>query len=250
VNIDQIELQKSAILLDVDGTLLDIAATPVDVQVPERLKGALSRLDERTGGAVAFVSGRPLADLDRLFAPLRIAIVAGHGAEIRFNGTDIPTKINVGIGSDLRRQFEALTAKLAGVLLEDKGYSIALHYRLAPQHADILREGVAAACAAYSAASTIEVLPGKALIEVKPAAFSKGSGVRQLMHHAPFAGRRPVFIGDDVTDETVFAMLPEFDGLGYSVGRRIAGLAGCFPRPIDVRNWIYRIAEADEAVQP
>ncbi|MGH6769967.1 MAG: trehalose-phosphatase [Xanthobacteraceae bacterium] len=249
MNINDLELQKSAILLDVDGTLLDIAATPHDVRVPERLKGALSKLRERTNGAVAFISGRPLAELDRLFAPLRIAIVGGHGAEIRINGTDTPTKISVGIGADLRNQFEALTSKLAGVLLEDKGYSIALHYRLAPQHADVLREGVAAACAAYPSAS-IEVLPGKAMIEVKPAVFSKGSGVRTLMHHAPFAGRRPVFVGDDVTDETVFAMLPEFDGLGYSVGRRIKGLAGCFPRPIEVRTWIYQLAEAAEAVQP
>jgi trehalose 6-phosphate phosphatase len=249
VNIDDIELHKSAILLDVDGTLLDIAPTPLDVRVPERLKNALSTLRERSGGAIAFVSGRPLAELDRLFAPLRIAVVGGHGAEIRFNGTDAPTKIATGIGADLRGQFEALTSKLAGVLLEDKGYSIALHYRLAPQHADVLREGVAAACAAYPSAS-IEVLPGKAMIEVKPAAFSKGSGVRTLMHHAPFAGRRPVFVGDDVTDESVFAILPEFDGLGFSVGRRISGLAGCFPRPIDVRTWVYQMAEADEAVQP
>jgi trehalose 6-phosphate phosphatase len=235
-------------LLDVDGTLLDIAPTPLDVTVPKRLLRALTALHRRTGGAVAFVSGRPLAQLDLLFAPLKLPAVAGHGAEMRVNGTDSPSKFDAGIGADLRGQFEALASKLEGVLLEDKKYSIALHYRLAPQHAEVLREGVAAACAPYPA-SSIEVLPGKAMIEIKPATFNKGSGVRQMMNFPPFRGRRPLFIGDDVTDESVFAMLPEFDGVGYSVGRRIAGLAGCFPRPTDVRHWLYRIAEVDEAVQ-
>jgi trehalose 6-phosphate phosphatase len=249
VLIDDLDIRTSAILLDVDGTLLDIAATPGEVRVPERLRRALASLQERTDGAIALVSGRPLAELDRLFAPLRLTIVAGHGAEMRVNGADPPTRFDVGIAADLRDQFRALAAKLDGVLLEDKGYSIALHYRLVPQHAEVLREGVAAACAPYPSAA-IEILPGKAMIEIKPTAFNKGSGVRELMKHAPFRGRRPVFIGDDITDETVFAVLPAFDGLGFSVGRRINGLAGCFPKPTDVRQWLYRIAKADEAAQP
>jgi trehalose 6-phosphate phosphatase len=87
------------------------------------------------------------------------------------------------------------------------------------------------------------------MIEIKPATFNKGTGVRELMSYAPFRGRTPVFIGDDVTDEAVFAMLPEFHGLGYSVSRRISGLAGAFRKPGDVRQWIYRIAETDEASQ-
>jgi trehalose 6-phosphate phosphatase len=244
-----IDAHNNAILLDVDGTLLDIAPTPSDVTVPARLKRALTALSERTGGAVAFVSGRPLVQLDRLFTPLKLPAVAGHGAELRVNGADVASEFEAGIGADLRAQFEALASRLDGVLLEDKGYSIALHYRLVPQHADVLREGVAAACAPYPSAS-IEVLPGKAMIEIKPASFNKGSGVRQLMSYPPFRGRRPVFVGDDVTDESVFAMLPEFDGLGYSVSRRLPGLAGAFPKPSDVRQWIYRLAQADEAAQP
>jgi trehalose 6-phosphate phosphatase len=76
------------------------------------------------------------------------------------------------------------------------------------------------------------------------------TGIRNLMMHPPFRGRRPVFIGDDVTDESAFAVLPEFDGVGFSVGRRISGLAGCFPEPDDVRQWIYRVAGTDKADHP
>jgi trehalose 6-phosphate phosphatase len=246
---DTIQISDCAILLDIDGTLLDIAAVPGAVEVPERLRLALSNLQTQTAGALAFVSGRPLADIDRLFAPLKLAAIAGHGAEMRVNGADAPRRFEAQLDSELRLQFEAIASKLAGVILEDKGYSIALHYRLAPQHAEVLRDSVAAACASYPS-SSIEVLPGKAMIEIKPAAFTKGSAVRELMRHPPFRGRRPLFIGDDVTDETVFEVLPELNGLGFSVGRAIPGLDGSFPGPADVRSWLYRIAGFDAVVQP
>ena len=245
--VENCNFDTCAVLLDIDGTLLDIAALPSAVEVPARLKDTLERVHARTCGALAFVSGRPLADIDRLFAPLKLAAIAGHGAEWRVSGIDQPHRFRGRLDSDLRMQFEAITSKLDGVLLEDKGYSIAIHYRLAPQHAEVLREAVAAACAPYPS-SSIEVLPGKAMIEIKPAAFNKGTGVRELLMHPPFRGRRPLFVGDDVTDESVFDILPELNGVGYSVGRKIPGCAGCFPKPADVRDWIYRIAESDVAV--
>ena len=215
--IDTIDIAASAVLLDVDGTLLDIAATPLAVDVPPQLKLALGKIAEQTGGATAFVSGRPLADLDRLFAPLRLPAVAGHGAELRVTGKGKPARHDAPLGSDLRGQIAAVAKTLDGIILEDKGYSLALHYRLAPQHAATVREAVAAACAPYPS-STIEVLPGKDVIEVKSRAFNKGTGIRELMKYPPFRGRRPLFIGDDVTDETAFAVLAEFDGFGFSVG--------------------------------
>lgn len=246
--IDKIDLRKCAVLLDVDGTILDIAATPRDVEVPSRLKRALASLHERTDGALAFVSGRPISDIDRLFAPLKLAAVGGHGAELRLDGEESHSKFEGPIDRNLKGQFAAFASKLDGIILEDKGYSLALHYRLAPQHAETVREAVAAACAVYPA-STIEVLPGKAVIEVKSTAFNKGTGIRQLMMYPPFRGRQPVFIGDDVTDESAFKVLPEFDGLGFSVGHRMSGLAGCFPKPSDVRNWLYHVAGANGAEQ-
>jgi trehalose 6-phosphate phosphatase len=249
VIIDDIDIRKFAVLLDVDGTLLDIAPTPLAVEVPDRLKRALASLTEQTQGATAFVSGRPLQQLDLLFEPLKLAAVGGHGAEMRLNGADPPQRFDVGVDEDLRAQLHAFASKLEGVLFEDKGFSVALHYRLAPQHAEIVREAVAAACAPYPDGS-IEVLLGKSVIEVKPAAFHKGTGIRALMRHKPFHGRRPLFIGDDLTDDAAFAVLPDFDGIGYSVGRRIKGLAGCIPKPSDVRHWLYRVAESGVAATP
>ncbi len=243
VSVDDIDidLKTSAFLLDVDGTILDIAATPRDVEVPARLKRALAKLKEQTGGAVAFVSGRLISDLDRLFAPLRLPSVGAHGAELRVNGEHPRGRSGAPIDDKLRGQFAAFASRLDGIIFEDKGYSLALHYRRVPQHAKVVRDAVAAACAPYPS-STLEVLPGKAVIEVKSSAFNKGVGIRQLMSYPPFRGRRPIFVGDDVTDSSAFAVLPEFDGLGFSVGHRMPGLAGCFPRPSHVRSWIYRMA--------
>ena len=140
--IDTIDIRDSAVLLDVDGTLLDIAATPLAVEVPPELKRALHALCEQTIGATAFVSGRPLTELDLLFDPLRLAAVAGHGAELRVSGKAEPSEFDMPydarISGDLRRRFAALASALDGVILEDKGYSLALHYRLAPEHAEVV----------------------------------------------------------------------------------------------------------------
>jgi trehalose 6-phosphate phosphatase len=225
----------------VDGTLLDIADKPLNVEVPGRLKQALEAISTKTGHATAFVSGRPIVDLDRLFAPLKLAAVAGHGAELRTSGLGEAQRSDTPFAGDLRASLAAFADAHEGVILEDKGYSLALHYRLAPRWAAAVREAVAAACAPYPPHS-LDVLPGKAVIEVKPAAFSKGTGIRELMKYPPFRGRRPIFIGDDVTDEAAFAVLPEFDGLGFSVGHEMPGLAGFFQSPGDVREWLYRVA--------
>jgi trehalose 6-phosphate phosphatase len=134
------------------------------------------------------------------------------------------------------------------VIVEDKGYSVALHHRLAPEFKDELREAVAAICGAES--RELEVLPGKAVIEIKWLAFNKGTAVRELMRHPPFRGRRPIFVGDDVTDESAFRVLPEYHGLGYSVGRRMPSLAGRFGTPADVRRWLSRMAEHRAVPEP
>jgi trehalose 6-phosphate phosphatase len=249
VLIDTIDVRTSAVLLDVDGTLLDIAETPPEVEVPARLKQALRAIRAQTDGATAFVSGRPIAELDGLFAPLKLAAVGGHGAELRVSGKDELLRYDAVIGGDLRRMFAAFAKAHDGIIFEDKGYSLALHYRRAPQHAAAVREMVAAACAPYPP-SSLEILPGKAVIEVKATGFTKGTGVRELMKLPPFRGRRPVFIGDDVTDEAAFAVLPEFNGLGFSVGRELPGLAGTLQRPRDVRAWLYRVAETVGVPQP
>jgi trehalose 6-phosphate phosphatase len=240
------DLSKVALLLDIDGTIVDIAPTPTSVRVTPGLKSALTRLVELTDGALALVSGRSLADIDRLFAPLRLAAIGGHGAEFRpAHGEKAEARDPLGLEPELREKLRAIAG--GGVVVEDKGFSVALHYRLAPERAALVANAVNAICA-ESPHAPIEVLPGKAVIEVKHSGFSKATGVRELMTHAPFKGRRPVFIGDDTTDETVFAILPELDGIGFAVGRHIAGVAGCFDAPADVRAWLEHLAPADESL--
>src|SRR5262249_12592171 len=132
-----------------------------------------------------------------------------------------------------------------GIILEDKDYSLAIHYRLAPEKESIVRDAVLAIC--EQAPDSVEVLPGKFVFEIKRTGFDKGTGVRQLMRHAPFTGRKPIFIGDDTTDEAAFAVLPELDGPGISVGRRIAGATSCFETPHDVRAWLAELAQTAPA---
>jgi trehalose 6-phosphate phosphatase len=240
------DLRECALLLDIDGTIVDIAPTPTSVRVTPALRAVLSRLVGLTDGALALVSGRSLADIDRLFAPLRLAAIGGHGVEFRLSHDDkADIRDPLGLEPELRQKLRALAG--AGVVAEDKGYSVALHYRLAPEREMLVRDALNKICAEPWDAP-IEVLPGKAVIEIKHAGFSKATGVRELMTHPPFAGRRPIFIGDDTTDETVFAILPELDGIGFSVGRKIAGVAGHFDAPANVRAWLEQLAPADESL--
>jgi trehalose 6-phosphate phosphatase len=241
-------LLECALLLDVDGTILDLAPTPRGVWVPPSLRHAMGRLAERSGGAVALVSGRSLSELDLLFSPLQLPAVGGHGAEFRpFAGAELAVRRLVPLDAAIKRKF-ALVAEIGpGVLIEDKGYAIALHYRLAPQLEASVKQAVGAICA-ENPSVPIEVLPGKFVLEIKQKGFSKASGVRELMRYPPFLDRHPIFIGDDVTDESVFEMIGEFHGLAFSVGRMVAGVNGHFEKPEAVRSWLSQIAGGDESV--
>ena len=236
----QLDPDAIALLLDVDGTLVDIAPTPHEVHVPEELCRSLAHLSERMGGALALVSGRPIADLDTLFSPLKLAAVGGHGAEMRLHDGKRVSAV-APLPPALRQRLTAVATPGSGIIVEDKGYSVALHYRQAPQQESRLREHIAAARADFSG-EALDVLLGKAMFEVKRPGIDKGAAVRALMQRAPFAGRRPVFIGDDVTDETVFAILPALHGTGFSVHRHFAGLAGIFNSPEDVRRALRALA--------
>jgi trehalose 6-phosphate phosphatase len=238
-------LRDIAVLLDIDGTILDIAPTPGAVIVSASLRRTLLRLSRETGGALALVSGRSLGDIDLLFAPLRLPAIGGHGAEMRFSADDATeTEPAQALNGGLRERLAELAVGAPGVLVEDKGYSLAVHYRLAPEQEGRVKEAVAAIKADWPK-EPIEVLPGKSVVEIKPAAFHKGAAIRELMQHEPFAGRRPIFVGDDVTDESAFAVMPEFKGMGFSVGRRAPGTAYCFAAPSDVRRWLERLSGSD-----
>jgi trehalose 6-phosphate phosphatase len=244
------DLRQVAILLDVDGTILDFAPTPREVFVSGALRRTLQCLLERTGGALALVSGRPLKELDLLFAPLLLPVVGGHGAEIRSTASGPVDRVAATpLSDELRRRLATIAAWGPGIILEDKDYSLAIHYRLAPEKEQTIRDAVLAICEKWAPAS-VEVLPGKFVLEIKSTGFDKGTAVRQLMTRAPFKARRPIFIGDDTTDEAAFAVITEFDGMGISVGRRFPDAAAWFETPEDVRAWLTRIAQLEQPAAP
>src|SRR5437588_12749040 len=196
-------LSETAVLLDIDGTLLDFAPTPREVWVPPGLAKTLHRLHRRTNGALALVSGRSLNDIDLIFAPDQFPAVGGHGAEMRLEADSEAVAAHAPpMDKELKRRLAAIAKLSPGILLEDKGYSLALHYRLAP-HAEKAIYAAVSLIRADLPNAPIEVLPGKCVCEIKHSGFTKASRVREVMTHEPFKGRRPFFIGDDVPDESV-----------------------------------------------
>jgi trehalose 6-phosphate phosphatase len=249
LRLQDLRLQDVAVLLDVDGTLLDFAPTPREVYVPTALRQTLARLYERSDGALAFVSGRPIGELDLLFSPLQLPAIGGHGAELRPVAGVGPQKPRMPLlDSKVKRSFAAIAQAGPGIIVEDKGYSLALHYRLAPENERVV---LAAAKTIYEKLGLpLELLSGKLMVEIKPSGFNKGSAVRELMSFAPFAGRRPVFIGDDVTDRDAFAVMPDFGGIAISVGEAVAGVDYHFEQPADVHRWLEKVSQHDAFVLP
>src|SRR5205085_4114206 len=240
-------LDEFAVLLDIDGTLLDLAPTPREVWVPPDLSKTLNRLLDKTSGAVALVSGRSLNDIDLIFAPEQFPAVGGHGAEMRLESDSEAVATHAPpMDRELKGRLAAIAKLSPGILLEDKGYSLALHYRLAPHAEKAIYEAVSLIRAELPNAP-IEVLPGKCVCEIKHSGFNKASGVLELMTRAPFKGRRPLFIGDDVTDETVFAIMPDLNGVAFSVAPRSKGVAGHFDDPSDVREFLARLLDDENA---
>jgi trehalose 6-phosphate phosphatase len=186
-----------------------------------------------------------VSELDLLFSPLQLPAIGGHGAELRPVAGAAPEAPRLPqLDPGVKRRFAAIAETGPGIVLEDKGYSLALHYRLAPEKERAVTQAATAICAGLDAAS-IELLPGKLVVEIKQRGFTKATAVRELMTYSPFAGRRPIFIGDDVTDLGVFDVLPEFNGMAISVGRRVAGVDYRFERPADVRRWLDALSQAD-----
>ena len=233
--------KNSALFLDIDGTLLDMARTPEAVVVPQELRATLTRLHDALDGALAFVSGRSLGTIDQLFMPLHTAAVGCHGAEMR--GADGAVRLlSDPIPDPVRAIFRDLTESHPGTLLEDKVYALSLHYRLAPE----ARSSLEAAMEKYAPAfarENVAIQHGKWVIDARIRGVDKGAGVRALMQLAPFRGRAPVFGGDDTTDADVFHILPELGGNGFSVGRSFEGVAYEFSSPHAVREWLNRLAE-------
>jgi trehalose 6-phosphate phosphatase len=238
-----VDLSRDAILLDVDGTLLDLAATPESVRVPRSLKTTLARLQHETGGAVALISGRRIADLDRIFAPLTLPAVGCHGAERRTaHRIDAMAE---PLSASIEAAFADIAHAFAGAWVEDKRYTLAVHYRAALIHEDAILHEMRARRDAIAPA--LRLLRGKAVIELRPPGIDKGTGLEALLACPPFAGRRPVFFGDDITDEDVFRVLPHHRGIGICVGADLKGATLRLESPAEVRRVLADIAGCVDA---
>lgn len=240
-------LGARALYLDVDGTLLDIAPTPDSVEVPAGLIDSLAAVAKRLDGALALVSGRPIGALDQLFRPLRVAAVGIHGAEVRTAGGPVRT------ADYLSRQLDGVRNALAetitqwpGAVLEDKGIALALHYRASKVDARVI--GRALQNMADLAGPEFILMQGKQVFEIKAAALTKASGIAALHGTKPFAGRVPVCIGDDVTDESAFGYANDNRGLSIHVGHSPTTLAQFrVTAPAEVRAWIAGLATNGES---
>ncbi len=225
-----------ALLLDFDGTLVDLAATPDAVVVEPGLPAALRALHDALGGAVALVTGRTVADIDAFLPDLGIDICGLHGLERRIGGhLSRPAGL-----AELGPEIDALRVRLAGcpgVLVEDKRVGVAVHWRLAPEQE---AEAVAALSAlAARLGPGYRIQEGKAVREIVPAAAGKGKAIGALMERPPYLGRRPVFAGDDRTDEHGFLVVDAIGGRSIKVGPGATEARCRVPSAAAFRHWLF-----------
>lgn len=226
------------VLLDLDGTVIDIAARPDHAFADPRLKETLARMHERDPLSLVLVTGRALADADRLLDPLRLNAVASHGAELRVAGTEarhIPPRID-----SIRPLVEALVRPFAGAVIEWKPYSVAIHIRNVPALARPLE---AVLSEMERSNRTYRIQKGRMVYEIVPREVSKERAVRRLLGHLPYAGRSPVYIGDDPADEDAMHTVAGRGGRVLRVaGEHFAAASADFASPAEVRDWLCRLA--------
>lgn len=232
---------SDGVFLDLDGTLLELRTRPKGIRADAGLAMLLRDCAARLGNALAIVSGRPIAELDYCLAPDRHLSSGLHGLERRGAAGVVTVRPSGDAGvAGIASTLTAAIAGLAGTELEDKGRALALHWRRAPQHADALRR--LAADAARELGPDWRLLEGSCVVELLPRAATKGTAVRAFMREMPFAGRRPVYVGDDLTDVDGFEAVREFGGHGIAVGDRVPAEYGLADVPA-VRRWLAELAK-------
>jgi trehalose 6-phosphate phosphatase len=233
----------NCLFLDVDGTLLEFTNTPSQTLADPDIKTLLADVAQRLSGALALVSGREINTMDQLFAPLRLPAAGLHGVERRdasgtlHGASFLDVRLN-----RVRTELGLLADSYPGTIIEDKGRNIAVHYRLAPQFADLVRNSVAAITAPL--ADDYQLQEGMMMVEIKPRGYTKGSAIDAFMREAPFAGRRPVFIGDDLTDLDGFAAVEALGGVSIGVGDRVLGRYQ-LDDVASVRRWLRHTGVSD-----
>lgn len=239
----RLDIGRHALFLDVDGTLAQIQPRPELVFIPAHVLQALQRWQAQ-GAPVAVVSGRPLHELDALLAPLRLPAAGVHGAERRSaDGRLQRMAIDAAVLADVETQLQALCDRFPGLRLESKGIAFAVHYRQAPQWEEVARRQVESLATRYP--ELFKVQPGKCVVELKPKGASKGEVIRRFMQEPPFAGRVPVFIGDDLTDEAGFEVVNALGGLSIKVGEGETAARMRLASVEAVADWLDAPAAAD-----
>lgn len=234
-----------AIFLDFDGTLVHIAERPELAHAPPSVLATLRDVYDALDGALALVTGRSIASLDVLVAPLRLPVSGVHGMEYRDASGEIGEVGAPEFPDWARERFAALAETDSGLLLEDKVHGMALHYRLAPALEKTVRKTVDEVAAELGPDFVIQ--DGKMVVELRPSCASKGTAVVRFMSEAPFAGRRPIFIGDDITDEDAFRAVNDMGGYSIKVGVLEPGTAARYELADvgAVRSWLLPLTRGD-----
>jgi trehalose 6-phosphate phosphatase len=231
---------KWCLFLDVDGTLIELTDSPQDTFANPELKTLLSQVADRLGGAVALVSGRSVGYLDALFAPLRLPAAGLHGVERRkatgamHGASFVDTQL-----TEVRSAVNALVQNHPGTSVEDKGRTIAVHFRMAPEWEADVRHALAAI--AKPLGSNYHIQEGNMVLEIKPRGFTKATAIKAFMAEPPFSGRTPVFVGDDLTDQDGFRMVEDHGGISIAVGDRVRAQFH-LENPATVRSWLQAVA--------
>ena len=242
---------RCALFLDIDGTLLDLASTPDSVRVDADIRALLPALADRLGGAVALITGRAIADADRLFKGLALPVAGQHGLERRAADGSIHLHEASMRGLErLRRELARFATRHPGLLLEDKGATLALHYRRAPGLAAHVHRTLRTMLRTTAVSAQWRLQPGKRILEIKPDGRDKGTAMLEYMAEPPFAGRLPVFVGDDLTDEYGFVAATHLGGWAVKVGRGPTRARFRLPDVAAVRAWLGAEAPAPHGRLP
>ncbi|MFO1414520.1 MAG: trehalose-phosphatase [Burkholderiales bacterium] len=237
-----------ALFLDIDGTLAELADLPDAVRIDHEIAAALPRIARDLAGAMALVTGRAISNADRLFPGLTLPVAGQHGSERR----DATGGIHLhaprrDTQARLRKLLKGLARRHPQLLLEDKGAAMALHFRAAPELESIvertLRESI-------KDAPGYELQPGKMLVEVRPEGRDKGTAIDDFMAESPFAGRLPVFVGDDLTDERGFTVVERLGGWTVKVGPGRTAARFRLPDAAAVKRWLLSPIAAGSAHAP
>ncbi|GAB1576575.1 trehalose-phosphatase [Bordetella petrii] len=239
---------RVALFLDLDGTLAEIRPDPGLVAIPRATLDILARLDQALDGALAILSGRPGVDLDRLLQPLALPYAAGHGAEWRGrDGRVMRTPSPAGLPA-VQAALQAQVEQWPGVWIEPKGHGMAVHFRAAPEYGGRVEAAVREAAGRHPL--DLDVQPGKMVFELRPRGVDKGQALRRFMQDAPYAGRTPVAVGDDLTDEAAFIAARQAGGFGIKIGAGPSAAPWRLDDPRALARWLERLGSPAGADAP